>query len=71
MAPRAMGRRRVRETWGSRFRSHRSLILQPAPRMIRAPEKKSAAVPTTLRGEAMGAAMGAANSVLKRHGKKR
>jgi len=39
--------------------------------MIKAPEKKSAAVPITLKGEAIGVAIGAANRVLKRHGKNR
>lgn len=71
MAPRAMGRRRVRVTCGSRLRSHRSLIVQPAPRMTRAPVRKSAVVPMMVLGAAIGVASGAAMRVLKRHGKKR
>ena len=47
MAPRAMGRKRVRDTWGSRFRSHKSLMLHPAPRMIRAPVKNKSEVDRT------------------------
>lgn len=43
----------------------------PAPRMMSAPAKKSAVVPTTDPGDAMGAARGAAMRVEKRHGKKR
>jgi len=70
-APRAMGRRRVRATCGSRFRSQRSLIVQPAPRIMRAPPKKRREVLKTDRGEAMGTARGAARRVEKRQGKKR
>jgi hypothetical protein len=44
-------------------------MVQPAPRIIKAPEKKRAVVPRTVRGGAMD--MGAARSVLKRQGKKR
>ena len=39
-APRAIGRKRVRVTWGSRLRSQRSLMVQPAERMMRAPVRK-------------------------------
>lgn len=46
-------------------------MLQPAPRMMSAPAKKSVAVPRTERGDAIGIARGAARSVEKRHGKKR
>lgn len=46
-------------------------MLQPAPRMMSAPEKKRAAVPMTERGDDIGVARGAARSVEKRHGKKR
>lgn len=46
-------------------------MVQPAPRMIRAPAKKSAEVPMAAPGVAIGAAIGAAMSVEKRHGKKR
>ena len=70
-APRAIGRSRVRATCGSRLRSQRSLIVQPAPRIMRAPLKKSSAVPTTESGDVMGVARGAARRVEKRHGKKR
>lgn len=70
-APRAMGRRRVRETCGSRFRSQRSLMVQPAPRITIAPVRKSAVVPSTVLGVVMGVVRGAARRVLKRHGKKR
>lgn len=70
-APRAIGRRRVRATCGSRLRSHRSLIVHPAPRMMRAPLKKSIEVPMTDKGEVNGSVYGAARSVEKRHGKKR
>lgn len=45
--------------------------MQPAPRMMSAPAKKSAEVPMTVRGGAIGAASGAASSVEKRHGRKR
>ena len=71
IAPRAIGRRRVRVTCGSRLRSQRSLMVQPAPRMISAPLKKRREVPTTERGEAIGTARGAASSVENRQGKKR
>ena len=70
-APRAIGRSRVLATCGSRLRSQRSLIVHPAPRMIRAPLKKRREVPTTERGEAIGMARGAARSVENRQGKKR
>jgi predicted phosphoribosyltransferase len=39
--------------------------------MMRAPEKKRSEVPMTDPGVAMGATIGAAMSVEKRHGKKR
>jgi hypothetical protein len=70
-APRAMGRRRVRVTCGSRFRSHKSFIVQPAPRIINAPLKKRSDVVMTDRGDVIGMASGAANRVENRHGKKR
>lgn len=68
-APRAIGRSRVLVTCGSRLRSQRSLIVQPAPRIMRAPLKKSNEVPSMERGEAIGTARGAASSVENRHGK--
>lgn len=71
MAFLAIGRRYVRSTCGSRFLSQRSLIVHPAPRMTKAPVKKRAVVPATAEGAAMGVAMVAAMSVLKRHGKNR
>lgn len=40
MARRARGRRAVRATWGSRLRSQRSFMVQPAPRIVRAPRAK-------------------------------
>ena len=46
-------------------------MLQPAPRMIRAPLKKSNDVPSTVSGGVIGAAIGAARRVLKRHGRNR
>ena len=46
-------------------------MVQPAPLMISAPEKKRTEQPATERGLAMGAAMGAAIRVEKKHGKKR
>lgn len=46
-------------------------MVQPAPRMTSAPVKKRAAVLATAEGAAIGVAMVAAISVLKRHGKKR
>lgn len=46
-------------------------MVQPAPRMMMAPEKKSNAVPTTVRGFAIGIAIGAAINVENMHGKKR
>jgi hypothetical protein len=70
-ALRAIGRRRVLATCGSRLRSQRSLIVHPAPRIIRAPLKNKRDVPTTDRGDAIGVAMGAARRVEKRHGKYR
>lgn len=70
-APRAIGRWRVRVTWGSRFRSQRSLMEQPAPRIMRAPLKKRRDVPRTERGEAIGTTIGAARRVEKRQGNKR
>lgn len=46
-------------------------MVHPAPRMMRAPLKKSKEVPTTCNGETIGSVKGAAMSVEKRHGKKR
>lgn len=43
-ARRARGRRAVRRTWGSRLRSQRSLMVQPAPRIIREPRPKRAVI---------------------------
>jgi hypothetical protein len=71
MVPRAIGLNRVRSTWGSRFRSHRSLIVQPAPRMMRAPAKNNVAVEMTSTGVETGEASGAARRVENRHGKYR
>lgn len=71
MARRAIGRSRVRTTWGSRSLSHKSLIVHPAPRMINAPEKNNKDVLTTDPTEATGAAIGAAIKVEKRQGKNR
>lgn len=48
MAPRAMGRNLVRVTLGSMLRSQRSLIAQPAPRMMRAPVPKRRVVVRTV-----------------------
>ena len=77
MAPRAIGRRRVRETKGSRLRSHRSFIAQPAPRMMMEPEKKRRVVVRIVDG-GMGRVVVRgerecmeARSVEKRQGKKR
>jgi hypothetical protein len=71
IAPRAMGRNLVLLTWGSRLRSQRSLIEQPAPRMIRAPLKKSKEVLMTESGVAIGIANGAARRVENKQGKNR
>ena len=68
-APRAMGRRRVRATRGSRSRSHKSLIVQPAPRIMRAPAKKHSEVVRTGSGGA--AVYEAAIRVENKQGKKR
>ena len=46
-------------------------MVQPAPRMITAPERKSAAMPMVVAGSGIGLAMGAARKVLNAHGKKR
>ena len=46
-------------------------MVHPAPRMIKAPEKKRVVVLNTWSGEVIGAAIGAASSVENRHGKKR
>lgn len=46
-------------------------MVQPAPRMMKAPATKSAEVPRTLAAEAGGRASGAASSVLNRHGRNR
>lgn len=71
IAPRATGRSLVRVTCGSRLRSQRSLIEQPAPRIMSAPLKNRNEVPTTDRGVAIGIAKGAARRVENKHGKKR
>jgi hypothetical protein len=47
------------------------LIVQPAPRIIKAPEKKRNVVYAIVPGVAMGVVSGAARRVLKRHGRKR
>jgi hypothetical protein len=44
-------------------------MAQPAPLMMMAPLKKRSEVPMTDKGDAIGIAIGAANSVEKRHGK--
>ena len=67
--PRAIGRNRVRVTCGSRLRSQRSLIVQPAPRITSAPLKKSREAPMTDRGDAIGDVRDPARSVEKRQGK--
>lgn len=46
-------------------------MVQPAPRMIKAPVKNNAVVPITALGEAIGVAIGAAINVEKRQGKNR
>lgn len=46
-------------------------MVHPAPRMTSAPVKNRAVVPATAEGAAIGAAMVAAMSVLKMHGKNR
>lgn len=46
-------------------------MVQPAPRMMRAPAKKSAEVLITVRGGVVGLARGAARRVEKRQGRKR
>jgi len=46
-------------------------MVQPAPRMMRAPLKKRRDVPRTERGDAIGTASGAARRVENRQGKKR
>ena len=70
-APLAIGRSLVLVTCGSRFRSHRSLMVQPAPRMTRAPLKNRREVPIAENGDTIGVVRGAASRVEKRHGKKR
>ena len=71
IAPRAMGRSLVLATCGSRLRSHRSLMVQPAPRIIKAPAKKRAEVASMVLGGVIGDVSGAASRVLKRQGRKR
>lgn len=67
IAPRAIGRSRVRFTCGSRFRSQRSLIVQPAPRIMSAPVKNNTEVDRTANGGA--AVYDAARRVENKQGK--
>ena len=46
-------------------------MVQPAPRIMRAPLKKRREVPSTESGDVIGVASGAAKRVEKRHGKYR
>src|SRR5256885_1377510 len=68
MAPRAMGRNLVRETCESNSRSQKSLMVQPAERMMKAPEAKRAVVPITETGDRIGEARVEARRVDQRHG---
>ena len=68
-AARARGLRRVRRTCGSRLRSQRSLMVQPALRITRAPVRKRRVWGSGVGGE--GRVWMAAVRVEKRQGRKR
>lgn len=71
IAPRAMGRNLVRVTLGSMLRSQRSLMAQPAPRIIRAPAPNRRVVESTVGNAIAGSTRVLARRVDHMHGKKR